>query len=147
MAALKVLVDVRNHPVLIHCRCRKHRTGCLVGCFRKLQSWCLSPVFEEYRHFAGLKSRAGDLNFIENFDIMALKHCLYSIIYQYHGYGSNKRRLLYEEDKMFGRSHKLLKVKTRRPSHIYLKLRILSANNLTGNLPQSLSNLTKLTQL
>ncbi|WCJ38843.1 Phosphotyrosine protein phosphatases superfamily protein [Euphorbia peplus] len=98
MAALKVLVDVRNHPVLIHCRRGKHRTGCLVGCFRKLQSWCLSPVFEEYRHFAGLKSRAGDLKFIENFDIMALKHCLYSIIYQYHGYGSNKRRLLYEED-------------------------------------------------
>ncbi|KAJ9176125.1 hypothetical protein P3X46_011470 [Hevea brasiliensis] len=98
MEALKILIDVRNHPVLIHCKRGKHRTGCLVGCFRKLQNWCLPSVFEEYRQFAGVKSRIADLKFMETFDVTCLKQCLYSIIYQYHGYGSNKRRLLYREE-------------------------------------------------
>lgn len=98
MQALKVLIDVRNHPVLIHCKRGKHRTGCLVGCFRKLQNWCLSSVYEEYQHFAGVKSRITDQKFIESFEVMCLRQCLYSIIYQYHGYGSNKRRLLYREE-------------------------------------------------
>lgn len=96
--ALKLLIDVRNHPVLIHCKRGKHRTGCLVGCFRKLQTWCLSSVFEEYQRFAGVKWRATDLRFIETFEVMCLRQCLYSIIYQYQGYGSNKRRLLYQEE-------------------------------------------------
>lgn len=76
----------------------QHRTGCLVGCFRKLQTWCLSSVFEEYQRFAGVKWRATDLRFIETFEVMCLRQCLYSIIYQYQGYGSNKRRLLYQEE-------------------------------------------------
>ncbi|KAK9919246.1 hypothetical protein M0R45_027855 [Rubus argutus] len=100
LEALKILIDVRNHPVLIHCKRGKHRTGCLVGCLRKFQNWCLSSVFEEYQRFAGVKSRATDLRFIEAFDIMRLRQCLYSIIYQYQGYGSNKRRLLYREEKL-----------------------------------------------
>lgn len=29
--------DARNHPLLIHCNKGKHRTGCLVGCFRKVR--------------------------------------------------------------------------------------------------------------
>ncbi|KAF4369377.1 hypothetical protein F8388_019602 [Cannabis sativa] len=98
MDALKILVDVRNHPVLIHCKRGKHRTGCLVGCLRKLQNWCLASVFEEYQRFAGVKSRETDKKFIESFDVLSLRHCLYSIIYRYHGYGSKKRRLLYKED-------------------------------------------------
>ncbi|XP_020219051.1 tyrosine-protein phosphatase DSP3 [Cajanus cajan] len=100
MDALKVLIDVRNHPVLIHCKRGKHRTGCLVGCLRKLQNWCLSSVFEEYQRFAGVKSRAMDLTFIEMFDIISLRQCLYSIIYQYHGYGSKKRRLMYKDENL-----------------------------------------------
>ncbi|XP_062084154.1 tyrosine-protein phosphatase DSP3-like [Humulus lupulus] len=98
MDALKILVDVRNHPVLIHCKRGKHRTGCLVGCLRKLQNWCLASVFEEYQRFAGVKSRETDKKFIESFEVLSLRHCLYSIIYRYHGYGSKKRRLLYKED-------------------------------------------------
>ncbi|KAL9429544.1 hypothetical protein AB3S75_031366 [Citrus x aurantiifolia] len=100
MEALKILIDVRNHPVLIHCKRGKHRTGCLVGCLRKLQNWCLSSVFEEYRHFAGLKSRDTDLKFMETFNVMCLRQCLYSVIYQYQGYGSKKRRLLYREENL-----------------------------------------------
>ncbi|XP_059665591.1 tyrosine-protein phosphatase DSP3-like [Cornus florida] len=96
--ALKILIDVRNHPVLIHCRRGKHRTGCLVGCLRKLQNWCISSVFEEYKHFAGTKTRSTDLSFLEAYNVLCLKRCLYSIIYQYHGYGSKKRRLLYKQE-------------------------------------------------
>ncbi|KAH7543459.1 hypothetical protein FEM48_Zijuj02G0186400 [Ziziphus jujuba var. spinosa] len=100
MDALRVLIDVRNHPVLIHCKRGKHRTGCLVGCLRKLQNWCLASAFEEYQRFAGLKSRVTDLRFIEKFDVACLRQCLYSIIYQYQGYGSKKRRLLYSEENL-----------------------------------------------
>ena len=35
--ALSILIDKRNHPVLVHCNKGKHRTGCLIGCMRKLQ--------------------------------------------------------------------------------------------------------------
>ncbi|XP_021724572.1 probable tyrosine-protein phosphatase At1g05000 isoform X3 [Chenopodium quinoa] len=72
--ALKVLLDVRNHPVLIHCKRGKHRTGCLVGCLRKLQKWCLSSVFDEYQRFAAAKARVSDQRFIELFDTSNFKH-------------------------------------------------------------------------
>ncbi|XP_009595600.1 inositol diphosphatase DSP5 [Nicotiana tabacum] len=96
--ALKVLIDVRNHPVLIHCKRGKHRTGCLVGCLRKLQNWCLSSVVEEYKHFAGSKWRETDLRYLETYDVSCIKHCLESIIYRY--YGSRMRRLLYGEENL-----------------------------------------------
>ncbi|CAO2842469.1 unnamed protein product [Amaranthus hypochondriacus] len=72
--ALKAVLDTRNHPVLIHCKRGKHRTGCLVGCFRKLQKWCLSSIFDEYQRFAGVKSRISDQRFVEMFDISSLKN-------------------------------------------------------------------------
>ncbi|KAK9673472.1 hypothetical protein RND81_12G169400 [Saponaria officinalis] len=96
--ALRILMDVRNYPALIHCKRGKHRTGCVVGCLRKLQNWCLSSVFEEYQRFAGTKSRKSDFNFMEAYDVLRLRQSLYSLIYQYHGYGSNKRRLLDREE-------------------------------------------------
>ncbi|KAK6286922.1 PREDICTED: probable tyrosine-protein phosphatase At1g05000 isoform X1 [Theobroma cacao] len=72
--ALKVVLDARNHPVLIHCKRGKHRTGCLVGCLRKLQRWCLSSVFDEYQRFAAAKARVSDQRFMELFDVSSLKH-------------------------------------------------------------------------
>ncbi|XP_038694494.1 tyrosine-protein phosphatase DSP1 [Tripterygium wilfordii] len=72
--ALKVVLDVKNHPVLIHCKRGKHRTGCLVGCLRKLQRWCLSSIFDEYQRFAAAKARVSDQRFMELFDIFSLKH-------------------------------------------------------------------------
>ncbi|KAK9013227.1 hypothetical protein V6N11_041245 [Hibiscus sabdariffa] len=72
--ALKVVLDVRNHPVLIHCNRGKHRTGCLVGCLRKLQRWCLSSVFDEYQRFAAAKARVSDQRFMELFDVSSIKH-------------------------------------------------------------------------
>lgn len=72
--ALKVTLDTRNHPVLIHCKRGKHRTGCLVGCLRKLQKWCLSSIFDEYQRFAGVKARISDQRFVELFDVSSLKN-------------------------------------------------------------------------
>ncbi|KAL8159204.1 hypothetical protein V2J09_000741 [Rumex salicifolius] len=97
--ALKILIDVRNHPVLIHCKRGKHRTGCLVGCLRKLQNWRLSSMIDEYRHFAGLKARPADMRFMEVYDVVTIRQCLYSLMYRYHRC-SNKRRLLYPENSL-----------------------------------------------
>jgi len=73
-SALSTLTDVRNHPILIHCNKGKHRTGCVVGCLRKLQLWSLTSIFDEYRRFAGSKARILDQQFIELFDISSVKH-------------------------------------------------------------------------
>lgn len=63
--ALTHLADKRNHPIYIHCNKGKHRTGSVVGCFRKLQLWTLTSIFEEYRRFAGTKARQLDEQYIE----------------------------------------------------------------------------------
>ena len=63
----------------------QHRTGCVVGCFRKLQSWCLTSVFEEYQRHAAAKSRLSDMRFIEAFDISTMSHYVLGAIYRYHG--------------------------------------------------------------
>ncbi|WOL11505.1 hypothetical protein Cni_G20268 [Canna indica] len=96
MGALGVLLDTRNHPVLIHCKRGKHRTGSLVGCFRKLQNWCLSSVHEEYVKFASPKARPSDMSFIEKFDVSCMMECVLGKIYRYHVSGSRRRRLVYE---------------------------------------------------
>ncbi|TPX33998.1 hypothetical protein SmJEL517_g03221 [Synchytrium microbalum] len=66
--ALVYILDVRNHPILVHCNKGKHRIGCLVGCLRKLQNWSMTSIFDEYRRFAGTKGRIADQEFIEVFD-------------------------------------------------------------------------------
>nr|VDD19507.1 unnamed protein product [Brassica oleracea] len=106
LSALRVLVAVRNHPVLIHCKQGKHRTGCLVGCLRKVQNWCLPSVLEEYQKCAGLKWRQRDLRFIVEFDVLGLRQCLYSIIYQYNGYGLKRRKLMYQGENVVQEQHK-----------------------------------------
>ncbi|ORY34792.1 tyrosine phosphatase family-domain-containing protein, partial [Naematelia encephala] len=68
-AALVQILDRRNHPILIHCNKGKHRTGCLIGCVRRLQSWSLTSIFDEYRRFSSPKSRAVDQQFIDLFDL------------------------------------------------------------------------------
>ncbi|XP_042411174.1 probable tyrosine-protein phosphatase DSP2 [Zingiber officinale] len=66
--ALKVVLDVRNHPLLIHCKRGKHRTGCVVGCVRKLQRWCIASAIDEYNCYAAAKARVSDQKFIAEFD-------------------------------------------------------------------------------
>nr|GMD06963.1 probable tyrosine-protein phosphatase At1g05000 [Ipomoea batatas]GMD11361.1 probable tyrosine-protein phosphatase At1g05000 [Ipomoea batatas] len=58
--ALKIVLDEKNHPLLIHCKRGKHRTGCLVGCLRKVQRWCLTSIFDEYQRYAAEKARVDD---------------------------------------------------------------------------------------
>ncbi len=41
VAALGEMLNPLNHPMLIHCNKGKHRTGCLIGCFRKVYIRCL----------------------------------------------------------------------------------------------------------
>ena len=72
--ALIAVLDTQNHPVLIHCNQGKHRTGCLVGCLRKVQQWSLVAIFEEYRRFAGNKARVVDQQFIERFTFCDMNH-------------------------------------------------------------------------
>jgi tyrosine-protein phosphatase SIW14 len=67
--ALEKLLDVANHPILIHCNKGKHRTGCLVGCLRKFQKWSMTSIFDEYRRFSYPKSRFMDQQFIELFEM------------------------------------------------------------------------------
>ena len=76
LCALQVLLDERNHPLLIHCKRGKHRTGCLVGCLRKWQNWCLASIFVEYRRFAADKARVSDQRFLELFDISRIRQLL-----------------------------------------------------------------------
>lgn len=66
--ALKIIANPENQPILIHCNRGKHRTGCIVGCVRKLQNWSLSMIFDEYRKFAYPKERPLDQQFIEMYD-------------------------------------------------------------------------------
>ncbi|WWC73742.1 uncharacterized protein I206_107714 [Kwoniella pini CBS 10737] len=69
-SALVAIMDKRNHPILIHCNKGKHRTGCLIGCIRRIQSWTLTSIFDEYRRFSSPKSRAVDQQFIDLFDLI-----------------------------------------------------------------------------
>ncbi|CAN6597618.1 inositol phosphatase Siw14p [Trichomonascus vanleenenianus] len=66
--ALEIALNPENHPLLIHCNRGKHRTGCLVGCIRRLQDWSLTMIFDEYRRFAFPKARPLDQQLIELYD-------------------------------------------------------------------------------
>ncbi|ODV94980.1 hypothetical protein PACTADRAFT_20007, partial [Pachysolen tannophilus NRRL Y-2460] len=67
-AALNLIINIENYPILIHSNKGKHRIGVLVGVMRKLlQGWCLSGTFDEYDKFSGGKGE-GDLEFIEMFE-------------------------------------------------------------------------------
>ena len=46
----------------------QHRTGCVVGCYRKLHGWGIFDILKEYRSYAGNKFRPLDEKFIEGFD-------------------------------------------------------------------------------
>ena len=63
------MMDPTNHPILIHCRQGKHRTGTVIGCFRKLQNWSLEEIHEEYSRYAHPKPRIFDRHYIESFNV------------------------------------------------------------------------------
>ncbi|EQC35196.1 hypothetical protein SDRG_07425 [Saprolegnia diclina VS20] len=65
--ALTHLLDARNHPILVQCTKGTHRTGCVIGCLRKIQHWSLTSIIDEYCRFAGPRMRLLDQQFIEFF--------------------------------------------------------------------------------
>lgn len=70
--ALSVVLERKNHPILIHCNRGKHRTGCVTACFRKIQSLSGDAAITEYRDYSYPKCRDDDMAFIESFDPLAL---------------------------------------------------------------------------
>ena len=66
--ALAAIADTRNHPIFVHCNKGKHRTGCVIGCFRKLQMWSLTSIFEEYQRFTATKANQIDEQYIEIYE-------------------------------------------------------------------------------
>ncbi|PYH45168.1 tyrosine phosphatase family protein [Aspergillus saccharolyticus JOP 1030-1] len=69
---LEIMLDKANHPVLIHCNKGKHRTGCVIACFRKLQGWRIEDTLAEYQTHSFPKSRPLDQRFIIAFDASPL---------------------------------------------------------------------------
>lgn len=65
--ALRILLDVRNHPILVHDDKGKHRAGVLIGCLRKIQGWSLASIFHEYALFTMGSVRLLDMQWIEFF--------------------------------------------------------------------------------
>ncbi|KAK6903121.1 tyrosine phosphatase [Kwoniella mangroviensis CBS 10435] len=66
--SLTLLLRPTTFPTLVCCNMGRHRTGTVVGCYRKLQRWALSSILEEYRRYAGMKVRILNEQFIELFD-------------------------------------------------------------------------------
>lgn len=66
--AILYLMNPGNHPVYVHCNRGKHRTGCVIACLRKCQSWPLDEILDEYETYAGDKARPEDKQLIKAFD-------------------------------------------------------------------------------
>ncbi|KAJ8097017.1 tyrosine phosphatase family-domain-containing protein [Lipomyces tetrasporus] len=116
--ALKIAINPANHPILIHCNRGKHRTGCLVGCIRKLQDWSLTMIFDEYRRFAHPKVRPLDQQFIELYDereVLILGRVFRWLplrwdrtVYQYHSSSSSNGSGSYGSTSANGYGHAML---------------------------------------
>ncbi|KAL8700542.1 MAG: hypothetical protein Q9201_005393 [Fulgogasparrea decipioides] len=66
--ALDILRDPERQPVLVHCNKGKHRTGCIIACYRMINHWSPAAVITEYRKYSAPKNRSLDEAFIYNFD-------------------------------------------------------------------------------
>ncbi|KAK0540078.1 hypothetical protein OC842_000652 [Tilletia horrida] len=65
---LEIILDKKNHPVMIMDTSGIQETGVLVGCLRRMQRWDFASILVEYRSFAGTRSRTVNERFIEMFD-------------------------------------------------------------------------------
>jgi tyrosine-protein phosphatase SIW14 len=69
LEVMRVVMDPAKRPLLIHCNKGKHRTGCVVGCLRRLRGWSISCIVDEYMLMASPKPRLEDQRFIEAFNV------------------------------------------------------------------------------
>ncbi|SCU84581.1 LAMI_0C08042g1_1 [Lachancea mirantina] len=68
-AVLRLVLDKRNYPILIHSNKGKHRVGVVVGIIRKLlQGWSTTGIYQEYGNFSGGSKGEVDLEFITMFE-------------------------------------------------------------------------------
>ncbi|WEW55504.1 tyrosine-protein phosphatase siw14 [Emydomyces testavorans] len=68
LEVLKILFDTEKHPVLVHCNKGKHRTGCVIACFRRAQGWPHVAALSEYIKYSTPKARVLDRKYIESFN-------------------------------------------------------------------------------
>jgi protein tyrosine/serine phosphatase len=66
--SLELLLRAETQPLLICDTSGVERVGVVVGCLRRLQNWNLNSVINEYRSFAGRKTRYTHKQMIEMFD-------------------------------------------------------------------------------
>ncbi len=59
--------------MLIHCTKGGHKTGVVVGCFRKLTNWSMTAIFSEFRRHTEEFDNPMDEQFIEMFDLSSIK--------------------------------------------------------------------------
>ena len=92
---MKLLNDDTKRPILMHCKKGKHRTGCMVACFRKLQGVDDVSAITEYHDYARPKARAFDVAFISRLRtedvfgaVSSLKAPLEPICHHDHDYAS-----------------------------------------------------------
>jgi tyrosine-protein phosphatase SIW14 len=71
-----LVADESNHPLLIHCNHGKHRTGCVVGVYRKWKGWDSSSILAEYTRFAEPKARPTDIQYLSDFQLAHVRHIL-----------------------------------------------------------------------
>ncbi|KAF2229349.1 hypothetical protein EV356DRAFT_475515 [Viridothelium virens] len=71
-SALAVILRRSSHPILIHCNQGRHRTGCVVACFRRVIGEDLIAAISEYHTYADPKARPPDEVWIRNYDATAL---------------------------------------------------------------------------
>lgn len=67
--SLQIILHCNNHPILVCDIGGVHIVGMVIGCLRRLQNWNLNSVVNEYRSFAGPKTRYNNEQFMELFDI------------------------------------------------------------------------------
>ena len=66
--ALRIALDSANYPLLISCTLGTNRTGCVVGCIRRVyQRWALAAVVDEFQRY-NPKPDLLDFQFIECFE-------------------------------------------------------------------------------
>ncbi|CAK7236018.1 tyrosine-protein phosphatase siw14 [Sporothrix eucalyptigena] len=70
---LRLVLDRRNYPLLIHCNQGRHRTGCVVAIVRKIAGWDRTTVTDEYRAYAGHKVRDCDVDYIQAFALSSIE--------------------------------------------------------------------------
>lgn len=67
--SLEIVLDKRYLPALLCDVGGLHLVGVVVGVLRRLQQWNLNSIVDEYRAFAGTKTRYNNEQFIELYDV------------------------------------------------------------------------------